>query len=43
MVFRLVQQQAATFLAEGKVAAGAHLPQFVKDVFGAFLECGFPV
>ena len=32
-----VQQRAATFLAETKAAAGADLPQFVKD---GFLECG---
>jgi len=30
-------------LAEAEGAASAELPQFVKDVFGAFLECGFPV
>jgi hypothetical protein len=36
----LVQQHAATFIAETEAAAGADLPQFVKDEFDAFLECG---
>jgi hypothetical protein len=35
-----VQQHAATFFAQAKDAAGADLPQFVKDEFDAFLECG---
>ena len=35
-----MQQHAATFFAEVEVAAGADLPQFVKDEFDAFLECG---
>ena len=38
-VLRLVQH-AATFFAEVEAAAGAALPQFVKDEFDAFLECG---
>jgi hypothetical protein len=37
---RLVQQHAATFFAQAEDAAGADLPQFVKDEFDAFLECG---
>jgi Transposase zinc-binding domain len=37
---RLVQQHAATFIAETEMATGADLPQFVKDEFDAFLECG---
>ena len=36
----LVQQHAATFFAETEAAAGVDLPQFVKDEFDAFLECG---
>jgi Transposase zinc-binding domain len=36
----LVQQHAATFFAQAEDAAGADLPQFVKDEFDAFLECG---
>ena len=39
-LYRLVQQHAATFLAHAEDAAGADLPQFVKDEFDAFLECG---
>jgi len=39
-LYRLVQQHAATFFAEAEAAAGADLPQFVKDEFDAFLECG---
>jgi len=37
---QLVQQHAATFCAQAEDAAGADLPQFVKDEFEAFLECG---
>jgi hypothetical protein len=36
-LYRLVQQHAATFIAEAEAAAGADLPQFVKDEFDAFL------
>jgi len=39
-LYRLVQQHAATFFAQAEDAAGADLPQFVKDEFEAFLECG---
>ena len=39
-LYRLVQQHAATFIAETEAAAGADLPQFVKDEFDAFLDCG---
>jgi len=39
-LYRLVQQQAATFFAEAEAAAGADLPQFVKDEFDAFLDGG---
>jgi len=34
------QQHAATFFAQAEAEAGADLPQFVKDEFDAFLECG---
>ena len=37
---RRVQQHAATFFAQAEGEAGADLPQFVKDEFGTFLECG---
>ena len=33
-LYRLVQQHAATFFAEAEAAAGADLPQFVKDADG---------
>lgn len=36
----LVQQHAATCIAETAAATGADLPQFVKDECDAFLECG---
>ena len=39
-LYRLVQQHAANFFAEVEAAADADLPQFVKDEFDAFLECG---
>ena len=39
-LYRLVQQHAATFFAQAEAAAGVDLPQFVKDEFDAFLECG---
>jgi hypothetical protein len=39
-LYRLVQQYAATFFEQAESAAGAGLPQFVKDEFDAFLECG---
>ena len=39
-LYRLVQQHAATFFEQAESAAGACLPQFVKDEFDAFLECG---
>ena len=41
-LYRLVQQHAATFFAEAEAAAGAgaDLPQFVRNEFDAFLECG---
>ena len=35
-----MQQHAATFFAQAEAAVGADLPQFVKDEFDAFLECG---
>ena len=39
-LYRLVQQHAQTFFAQAEEATGAGLPQFVKDEFDAFLECG---
>jgi len=37
VLYRLVQQHAATFFEQAESAAGATLPQFVKDEFDAFL------
>ena len=39
-LYRLVQQHAATFIAQAEAHACADLPQFFKDGFDAFLECG---
>ena len=39
-LYRLVQQHAQTFFAQTEGATGVSLPQFVKDEFDAFLECG---
>ena len=39
-LYRLVQQHVATFFEQAEAAAGADLPQFVRDEFDAFLECG---
>jgi len=40
VLYRLVQQHVATFFEQAESAVGADLPQFVKDEFDAFLECG---
>ena len=42
-LYRLVQQHAATFFPQAEAATGAGLPQFVKDEFDAFPECGILV
>ena len=39
-LYRLVQHHAATFFERTESAAGAGLPQFVRDEFDAFLDCG---
>ena len=39
-LYGLVQENAQTFFAQAEEAAGAGLPQFVKDELDAFLECG---
>ena len=39
-LYRLVQQYAKSYFAQTEEATGASLPQFVKDEFDAFLECG---
>jgi ribosomal protein S27E len=35
-----VQQHAQSFFVQSEEATGARLPQFVRDEFDAFLECG---
>lgn len=35
-----MQQHATTFFEQAEAAVGADLPQFVKDEFNTFLECG---
>lgn len=39
-LYRLVRDHLETFLAQVEAAGAAGLPQFVKDEFDAFLECG---
>jgi len=39
-LYGIVQQHAATFFAATEAPAGSDLPQFVRDEFDAFLECG---
>jgi len=37
---QLVQEHLETFLAQVKLETRAGLPEFVKEEFDAFLECG---
>jgi hypothetical protein len=39
-LYRLVQQHAASFIALTEASTGNELPQFIKDQFHAFVECG---
>ena len=39
-LYQVVQEQLQTFLAQVEAKTGAGLPEFVKDEFEAFLECG---
>ena len=39
-LYRLVREHLETFLARVEAVGAASLPQFVKDEFDAFLECG---
>src|SRR5258705_7107675 len=39
-LYQIVQEQLETFLAQAEAKTGAGLPEFVKDEFEAFLECG---
>ena len=38
--YRLVQEHIETFFAQVETETGSGLPDFVKDEFDAFLECG---
>ena len=38
-LYRLVQQHAASFIADTEASTGSELPGFIKDEFAAFLEC----
>jgi len=39
-LYRLVQEHAQTFFVQVERETGAGLPEFVKDEFEAFLQCG---
>ena len=39
-LYQVVQEHLESFLAQVEAQTGASLPQFVKDEFDAFLECG---
>jgi len=39
-LYQVVQEHLESFLAQVEAETGASLPQFVKDEFDAFLECG---
>ncbi len=39
-LYQVVQEHGETFFAQVELETGAGLPQFVKDEFDAFLECG---
>jgi hypothetical protein len=39
-LYQLVQEHLASFFAQVKAETGASLPEFIKEEFNAFLECG---
>jgi hypothetical protein len=39
-LYRVVQEELETFLAQVEAQTGSGLPQFVKDEFEAYLQCG---
>jgi hypothetical protein len=39
-LYRVVQEELETFLAQVEAQTGSGVPEFVKDEFEAFLECG---
>ena len=40
VLYQLVQEHVETFFAQVETETGSGLPDFVKDEFDAFLECG---
>ena len=40
VLYQLVQENVETFLAQVETETGSGLPDFVKDKFDTFLECG---
>ena len=40
VLYQLVQENVETFFAQVETETGSGLPDFVKDEFDAFLECG---
>jgi hypothetical protein len=40
VLYQLVQEELETFLAQVEAQTGASLPEFIKEEFDAFLECG---
>jgi hypothetical protein len=42
-LYQLVQENLETFFAQVEAESGSGLPDFVKDEFDAFLECGISV
>ncbi len=40
VLYQLVQEHLETFLAQVELETGAGLPEFVKEEFDAFLDCG---
>jgi len=41
-LYQAVQENLETFLAQVETETWASLPDFVKDEFDAFVECGMP-
>ena len=39
-LYQVVQEHLESFLAQVETETGARLPEFIKDEFDAFLECG---
>jgi hypothetical protein len=40
VLYQLVQEHLETFLAQVELETGAGLPEFLKEEFDAFLDCG---